>query len=82
MNALLADDPVAVAVAAAIRAGDVALLNQLLDQHPGLAMARVADVNARFVGKHAETPLHWGRKRAAESSLAAKEIKRGNLLIS
>jgi uncharacterized protein len=78
-----------------IRSGDAASLQQLLDEHPDLATARLgdrergqsrtllhvvtdwpghvpdaaakiqalvaagADVNARFTGPHAETPLHW-----------------------
>jgi hypothetical protein len=36
-------DPLAVAVVEAIRAGDVAGLKRLLDEHPGLAMARLGD---------------------------------------
>lgn len=89
-------DPLAVEVTEAIQTGDVATLNRLLAEHPGLATARIgqaegrgmnrtllhivtdwpghppngvaivqalvaagADVNARFVGTHAETPLHW-----------------------
>lgn len=94
---LAADDPLAVAVGAAIRGGDLATLRRLLSEHPGLAAARIvgdgvnggrgvrsllhvatdwpghypgvattiaelvaggADVNARFLGTHAETPLH------------------------
>lgn len=88
-----ADEPLAVAVVGAIRSGDVAELNRLLDAHAGLARARIgdgvewrtllhvatdwpsrlpnsvatvtalvgagADVDAPFVGAHAETPLHW-----------------------
>ncbi|MGH7505253.1 MAG: ankyrin repeat domain-containing protein [Longimicrobiales bacterium] len=91
-----ADDPLAVAVASAIREGDVEALGQLLKDNPGLAAARIrdqktgelartllhvvtdwpghvpnasstialpiaegADVNGRFIGRHAETPLHW-----------------------
>lgn len=92
------DAELAVAVIAAIRGGDLAVLQRLLGDHPGLATARIvggggncgdgmrtllhiatdwpghhpevgrtiaelvragADVNARFVGAHAETPLHW-----------------------
>jgi hypothetical protein len=90
------EDPLAVAVVEAIQGGDVPGLGRLLDQHPGLATARLgddepngmsrsllhvaadwpghfpngpavvaalvaagADVNARFRGPHAETPLHW-----------------------
>ena len=90
---LAADDVVAVAATAAIQAGDVDTLTRLLDDHPGLAAARVGDdrmsrtllhaatdwpghfpnvgqiivalvraggdVDARFAGSHAETPLHW-----------------------
>jgi hypothetical protein len=88
--------PLAVAVVEAIQDGDLARLWRLLDEHPGLATARIgdegpggmsrgllhvvtdwpghfpdgaatvallaeagADVNARFAGPHAETPLHW-----------------------
>jgi hypothetical protein len=88
-----ADDPVAVAVTAAIQSGDLDTLRQVLDDSPALATARIgttdqsrtllhvatdwpghfanvgetigllvergADVHARFVGSHAETPLHW-----------------------
>jgi ankyrin repeat protein len=90
------DDPLAVAAVTAIHAGDVAALRRLLEEHAGLANARIgsddtsgitrtllhvatdwpghfpngaetvaalaaagADVNARFTGPHAETPLHW-----------------------
>jgi ankyrin repeat protein len=90
---LTPDDPLAVALGAAIRAGDGATLERLLAERPGLAGARLgderksrallhvatdwpghfpngaatiavlvgagADVNARFVGSHSETPLHW-----------------------
>ncbi|MFI6146833.1 ankyrin repeat domain-containing protein [Streptomyces sp. NPDC051109] len=89
-------DPLALAVTAAIKAGDVPGLRRLLDAHPGLAAGRIvkrcagaggrsllhiatdwpghrpdtaqvirtlvaagADPMARFVGVHAETPLHW-----------------------
>ncbi|MFE9933200.1 ankyrin repeat domain-containing protein [Streptomyces sp. NPDC005533] len=89
-------DPLAVAVTAAIRGGDLPRLRDLLDAHPGLAATRIvgrgpaaggrsllhiatdwpghypdtaavirtlvaagADPGARFVGAHAETPLHW-----------------------
>ena len=89
-------DPIAVAAAQAIHSGDVGALEQLLDENPGLATARLgdddpagmsrtllhvatdwpghfpngpatiaalveagADVDARFHGPHAETPLHW-----------------------
>jgi ankyrin repeat protein len=38
-----ADDPLAVAVVAAIQAGDVAALRRLLAEHPGLATARLGD---------------------------------------
>jgi hypothetical protein len=90
---LATSDPLALTVAQAIRTGDVATLERLLAEHPGLAGARLgdegmsrtllhvatdwpghfpnaaatvavlvsagADVNARFRGQHAETPLHW-----------------------
>jgi ankyrin repeat protein len=89
-----AESPLAVSVTSAVRAGDVAAVKALLDEHPGLAAAWIrgsdgcersllhvltdwpghapsapavvsmlveagADVNARFRGGHAETPLHW-----------------------
>src|SRR3954471_10341222 len=89
------DDPLASEVTEAIRSGDAAALQRLLDDHPDLAGSRIAapdgtqartllhivcdwpgrvpdaaakiralvaagaDVNARFVGPHDETPLHW-----------------------
>ena len=93
---LSTEDPVAVAVVAAIHAGDVAALRRLLAEHEWLSTARLgddgpdamsrtllhvatdwpghfphvaetvrvlveagADVDARFVGPHEETPLHW-----------------------
>jgi hypothetical protein len=89
-------EQLAVAVVEAIQSGEVPALQRLLDEHPGLAAARLgdddpegmsrtllhvatdwpghfpngaatvavlvaagADVNARFRGPHAETPLHW-----------------------
>jgi len=94
--ALADDDPLAVAVTAALHAGDVAGVGRLLAEHPGLATGRVvsgggragertllhvladhpghrpraaelvallraagADLDAPFVGAHAETALHW-----------------------
>jgi uncharacterized protein len=99
MLTLPRDDPQAVAVRAAIEAGDLETLNHLLRVNPDLARARVgskndvtglkggrtllhiatdwpghfpngpaivtalvaagADVNARSLGAHEETPLHW-----------------------
>lgn len=90
------DDPLAVAVTAALHAGDAAALGRLLAEHPDLVNGRVvsggdrrgertllhvladhpghrpnaaaivallrtagADVNAPFIGAHAETALHW-----------------------
>ncbi|MGH9228988.1 MAG: ankyrin repeat domain-containing protein [Acidimicrobiales bacterium] len=87
------DDPLAVAATDAIHSGDVTALDRLLEEHPGLAAARIghhtesrtllhvatdwpghfrnvgavitalaragADLDAPFVGSHAETPLHW-----------------------
>src|SRR3954468_9293387 len=89
------NDPLASEVTEAIRSGDAAALQRLLDEHPDLAgssiassdgtqartplhvvcdwpghvpeaaakiralVAAGADVNARFVGPHDETPLHW-----------------------
>src|SRR4051794_21680473 len=88
-------DPLASEVTEAIRSGDAAALQRLLDGHPDLAGSRIAspdgshartllhvvcdwpghvpeaaakiralvaagaDVDARFVGPHDETPLHW-----------------------
>ncbi len=50
---LASDDPVAVALARAIRTGDTGRLQRLLDEHPGLASARLHD------GKgESRTPLH------------------------
>lgn len=74
----------------AIHPGNLALLEQLLSENPGLATARIdgnrtllhvatdwpghfpnsdasvasliahgAEVNAAFIGRHSETPLHW-----------------------
>jgi ankyrin repeat protein len=97
MTTLAKHDPLEVAVTAAIQSGDVAELERLLREHPGLAQARLVDegtncgvsrsllhvltdwpghfpngpqvvkllvaagaeVNARVVGPHTETPLHW-----------------------
>lgn len=100
MKTFATNEPLAVALAAAIHSGNVELLNRLLAENPGLATARLgdpfeqcqsggksrsllhvatdwpgnypngaaivaalvaagADVNARFAGPHAETPLHW-----------------------
>jgi len=91
------DEPLAVTVVDAIQAGDLAALQRLLGENPGLAAARLgsdggdggmfrtllhvatdwpgrfpngaatvaalveagATVDGRFVGPHAETPLHW-----------------------
>src|SRR3954466_15616847 len=89
------NDPLASEVTEAIRSGDAAALQRLLDEHPHLARSSIAspdggqartllhvvcdwpghvpeaaakigalvaagaDVNARFVGPHDETPLHW-----------------------
>jgi ankyrin repeat protein len=90
------DDPLAVAVTAALHAGDADALGRLLAEHAGLVNARVvsggdrrgertllhvladhpgrrpnaaaivallrtagADVDAPFIGAHAETALHW-----------------------
>lgn len=89
------DEQLAVAVTAALRAGDVEAVEQLLEEHPGLVRARVvsdgrrgsrtllhlfadwpgkrprpqeivrllqgagADLDAPFIGAHAETALHW-----------------------
>ena len=102
---LPADDPLAIAVMDAIRAGKTAELKRILAEHPTLAMTRLiangdcagqrtllhvatdwpghfpnvvatiaalvdagADVNARFVGAHSETPLHWA---ASSNDVAA-----------
>jgi ankyrin repeat protein len=85
-----ADNSAAARAINAIHQGNLALLEQLLSQNPGLATARVdgkrtllhvatdwpghypnsdasvatliahgAEVNAQFIGDHAETALHW-----------------------
>ncbi|MBO9605321.1 MAG: ankyrin repeat domain-containing protein [Paenibacillaceae bacterium] len=54
---LSAREPLALAVVAAIRAGDVAALQQLLAQHPGLAEARIVD-DAPGAGGVSRTLLH------------------------
>ena len=94
MLTLNSNDPLAVAVVAAIQNGNIDSLRQLLLENSDLAKARIvdnkgtsrtllhivtdwpghfpngattvgilveagADVNARFVGPHSETPLHW-----------------------
>jgi hypothetical protein len=46
------NDPVAVALVKAIRAGDLATLERLLAEHPGLASAMILD------SKGARSPLH------------------------
>jgi len=43
MRTISTEDPIAVAVVAAIRGGDVAALERLLDTHPWLAGARIGD---------------------------------------
>ena len=53
-----AGDPVAVAAVAAIHAGDVARLRQLLADHPGLATARLGDYDGRPDGGVSRTLLH------------------------
>jgi ankyrin repeat protein len=50
---LASDDPVAVALVQAIRTGDTSSLQRLLDEHPGLASARLDDG-----GGGSRTPLH------------------------
>ncbi|MEV8535564.1 ankyrin repeat domain-containing protein [Streptomyces sp. NPDC051211] len=96
MDPLDSADPLAVAVTAAIRQGDLPALAGLLADRPGLAGTRIvrcgeaagersllhiatdwpghcpntaaviatlvaagADPDARFIGRHRETPLHW-----------------------
>lgn len=54
---LSAREPLALAVVAAIRSGDVAALRQLLAQHPGLAAAKIAD-DAPGAGGLSRTLLH------------------------
>jgi len=52
------EDPLAVAVVAAIHTGDVAALQQLLAEHPGLATARLGDDDGRDCGGMSRTLLH------------------------
>jgi ankyrin repeat protein len=85
-----AENSMATTAVQAIHQGNLALLEQLLNENPSLATARIdgqrtllhvatdwpghfpnseaavaaliehgADVNAAFLGKHSETPLHW-----------------------
>ncbi len=58
MQPLANDDPLAVAVVAAIRTGDVAMLKQLLVDNPGLATARLADPCRAGGGNHSRSLLH------------------------
>ncbi len=53
MVTLRADDPAAVALAAAIRGGDLQSLERLLGERPGLAAARIVDAKGGV-----RTPLH------------------------
>jgi hypothetical protein len=96
------DDALGQAVEGAIHSGDVAQLEELLRDNPGLATAYIgdptearsllhiatdwpghfpnvansiaalaaagADLNARFIGGHTETPLHWA---ASSNDVAA-----------
>jgi len=52
------EDPLAVAAVAAIHAGDVAALKQLLAEHPGLATARLGDYDGPDCGGMSRTLLH------------------------
>src|SRR5215210_390051 len=53
MNALPGDDPMAVALVDAIRAGDLAMLRRLLIDHPGLATVGITGGDGL-----SRTPLH------------------------
>ena len=97
----MTDDVVSQAVEG-IRTGDVARLNRLLAENPGLVGARVdgqrtllhvatdwpghlpnsaavvtalcingANVNAPFLGRHSETPLHWAASNDDVAALDA-----------
>jgi hypothetical protein len=54
VTVLSADDPVAVAAVGTIRAGDVAALTRLLDDHPGLVTSEIENtgscVTSRITG--------------------------------
>ena len=73
------EDALAVAVVHAIHSGGVATLRALLSENPGLAAASLGDDdldgmshNGRFLGPHAETPLHWA---ASSEWLRARDAK-------
>jgi hypothetical protein len=67
------DDPLAVAVAEAIRAGEVATLQRLLDEHRGLAAARVWEARMSRTLLHVATdwPGHFpnGRRDGRDPGL-------------
>jgi uncharacterized protein len=72
------DDPVAVAVVTAIRTGDVAVLRDLLAQHPGLARARIGNDDAAGVSRSllhvvADWPGHFPRGAETVAVLLAAE---------
>ncbi|HWN33799.1 MAG TPA: ankyrin repeat domain-containing protein, partial [Pseudonocardia sp.] len=53
MEILRGDDPVAVRVVQAIRAGDIGALHRILGQHPGIASASIQDSKGC-----SRTPMH------------------------
>ena len=78
MITLGTDDPVAVAVVTAIRTGDVAVLRDLLAQHPGLARARIGNDDAAGVSRSllhvvADWPGHFPRGAETVEVLLAAE---------
>jgi ankyrin repeat protein len=70
---LTTTDPLAVALAEAIRTGDVVALGRLLDEHPGLATTRLGDeANSRAL-LHVATdwPGHYPNGAATVAALVA-----------
>lgn len=68
------DDPQAVAAVAAIRAGDVERLGQLLGEHPGLAAARIVGaggVARTLLHVAADWPGHFPNGAATVAALVA-----------
>jgi hypothetical protein len=74
----LADgDLVAVALASAIRSGDLPALGRLLNEHPGLANARLADgpgVARTSLHVAADWPGHFPNGSAVVAALVATEF--------